>query len=89
MDQLNDLFGLPKGPVLEIREYNKTLEEWCKEMNVSKILEASVLKAQLVLVPAGYKACPKAFSNYASDFYNYCKQNGLSVEICCEEEDFT
>lgn len=90
MTQLNDSFGLPKGQILEIREYSKTIEDWCNEMNVSEELKASVLNAQLVLIPAGFENCPTAFSYYATDFYVYCKQiNDLTVEICCEEENFT
>lgn len=90
MGKLNKKLGVSEEPRLVVREYGKTLKEWCKEMNISKELEVAVFNAQLVIIPEGYMDCPKSFTNYAADFYSYCKQHGvLNVEICCEDEDFT
>ena len=90
MTSLSNIPGLPEEPRLTIRDYNKTLEEWCKEMHLSVKTESSVMNAQIVLLPDGYKDCTTAFALSADDFYNYCKKsNLLSVEICCEDEDFT
>lgn len=90
MNRLSEILRMPVEPRLIVREYNRTLEDWCLEMNLSVELEAAVMDSQLVLIPDGYRDCPMAFTNYASDFYSYCKHiNGLRVEICCEEEDFT
>lgn len=90
MSKLNTKLGISEKPRLVVCEYGKTLKDWCKEMNISKELEVSVFNAQLVIIPEGYMDCPKSFTNYAADFYSYCKQHGvLNVEICCEDEDFT
>lgn len=90
MSKLSEIVGLPEEPRLEVREYRKTIDDWCREMHLSDDLIASVMKSQLVLIPVGYRDCPEAFTSYTSDFYNYCKHiEGVSIEICCNEEDFT
>lgn len=90
MSKLSEKLGVSETPRLVVCEYKKTLKDWCREMNISKELEASIFNSQLVIIPEGYKNYPKAFAIHASDFYNYCKQNKLlDVEICCEDADFT
>lgn len=82
--------GMAENPRLIVKEYNKTLYDWCDEMALSDELRQSVLSSQLVLIPEGYKGNPKAFTNYAIDFYQYCKHiDNLNIEICCNDDDFT
>lgn len=81
---------MAENPRLIVKEYNKTLYDWCDEMALSDELRQSVLSSQLVLIPEGYKGNPKAFTNYAIDFYQYCKHiDNLNIEICCNDDDFT
>lgn len=89
MKKLKELVGVAEEPHLTIQEYNKTLEIWCEEMSVSDDIKQSVMSSQLVLLPMGYRDSPMAFTNHTVDFYNYCKHKGLSIEICCNEEEFT
>lgn len=90
MSKLSEIIGVPEEPRLVVREYNKTLKDWCVDMNLADNLVESVKKSQIVIIPDGYRDCPKVFTSYASDFYNYCKNiEGLSIEICCNDEDFT
>lgn len=88
MIRLKEIVGVAEDPHLTIQEYHKTLDEWCEEMSVSETVKQSVMSSQLVLLPMGYRDCPKAFTSYTGDFYNYCKRIGLSIEICCNEEDY-
>lgn len=89
MKKLKELVGVAEGPHLTIQECNKTLEGWCEEMSVSETIKQSVMSSQLVLLPMGYRDSPMAFTNHTIDFYSYCKHKGLSIEICCNEEEFT
>lgn len=89
MKKLKELVGVAEEPHLTIQEYHKTLEGWCEEMSVSETIKQSVMSSQLVLLPMGYRDSPLAFTNHTVDFYNYCKHKGLSIEICCNEEEFT
>lgn len=90
MSKLSELVGVVEEPHLVIQEYFKTLDDWCTEMELSDPIKQSVMSSQLVLIPEGFRDCPKAFTNYASDFYNYCKHaNSVSIEICCNDEEFT
>ena len=90
MKQRSGLGGMAENPRLIVKEYNKTLYDWCDEMTLSDELRQSVLSSQLVLIPEGYKGNPKAFTNYAIDFYQYCKHiDNLSIEICCNDDEFT
>lgn len=88
MKKLKELVGVAEEPHLTIQEYHKTLEGWCEEMSVSETIKQSVMSSQLVLLPMGYRDRPKAFTSYTGDFYNYCKRNGLSIEICCNDEEY-
>lgn len=89
MKKLEELVGVAEEPYLTTLEYHKTLDEWCEEMSVSDDIKQSVMSSQLVLLPMGYRDSPMAFTNHTVDFYNYCKHKGLSIEICCNEEEFT
>lgn len=90
MKQRSGLGGMAENPRLIVKEYSKTLYDWCDEMALSDELRQSVLSSQLVLIPEGYKGNPKAFTNYANDFYQYCKRiDNLSIEICCNDDEFT
>lgn len=33
MSKLSEIVGLPEEPRLEVREYRKTLDDWCREMH--------------------------------------------------------
>lgn len=90
MTKLSELVRMVKEPRLVVQEYHMTLDDWCEEMSLTDTIRQTVLSSQLVLIPEGFRDCPKAFTNYTSDFYQYCKhKNGLSIEICCNDEDFT
>ena len=90
MSKLSELVGTVEESRLVIQEYFKTLDDWCTEMELSDTIKQSVMSSQLVLIPEGFRDCPKAFTNYTSDFYNYCKHiNSVSIEICCNDEEFT
>lgn len=90
MLRLSELVGRAENPRLVVKEYHKTLNDWCEEMALPDDLRQSVMSSQLVLIPEGYKDNPKAFTNYANDFYQYCKHiDNLSIEICCNDDDFT
>ena len=89
MKKLNEIVGITEEPHLIIQEYHKTLDEWCEDMVLPDATKQSVISSQLVLLPWGYRESPKAFTSYTIDFYNYCKRNGMNIEICCNDEDFS
>ena len=89
MKKLNEIVGITEEPHLIIQEYHKTLDEWCEDMVLLDATKQSVISSQLVLLPWGYLDSPKAFTNYSIDFFNYCKRKGMSIEICCNDEDFS
>lgn len=89
MKKLNEIVGITEEPHLIIQEYHKTLDEWCEDMVLPDATKQSVISSQLVLLPWGYRDSPKAFTSYTIDFYNYCKRNGMNIEICCNDEDFS
>lgn len=89
MSGIREIFELPEPPRMVVQEYNTTLEEWINIMNLSSELRNIVLSSQIVLIPEEHQDCSNVFSVYASDFYNYCKNDrGINIEICCEESDF-
>lgn len=89
MKKLKELIGMAEEPHIITLDYHKTLEEWCEEMSLSETIKQSVMSSQLVLLPMGYRDSPMAFSIHTSDFSNYCKNRGLRIEICCNEDEFT
>lgn len=90
ISKIRELAGAVEESRLIIRDYSMSLDDWCDEMGLSDDIRQSVKSSQLVLLPEGYGDCPKAFTVFTSDFYNYCKDiNGVNIEICCNDEDFT
>ena len=75
---------------ITIRPYSKSIEEWMEDMVIPEGERGQIAGADVVVLPAGYRDCEKAFATSVYDFLAYARERGLfNIEVCSPEDGFS
>ncbi len=74
---------------LKIKDSSRSREEWMEITGLPENLKASVMAADVLIVPSMMSAQPMAFMTGTMDLYAIIKaQMGDKMEICIADEDY-
>ena len=74
---------------LSIKDESISFEELFEFQAIPPEERATMAKAQVLLIPSGYRDSPHAFSSGTSEFLAYCREKmpGI-VDICTTDEGY-